>query len=196
MWGRGGLLEAESERWSAPELYDVWVPGCEAQSALSTWDFFFLKRTDLGSSAAAWQWWMASTCDLSVFTAQQSKNMIDHHVMGESREGLQEELSDCWNKMEPSVKVKQNHHSLVFPSCGMSRDFRITFDTIKSFVLTDLNSQNSLSHLSLLDVTYLYLCRLYSETLKTSNIQRFKETFTAVGFGNMSAWDLHCVRFS
>lgn len=111
MWGRGDLLEAESERWSAPELYDVWVPGCEARSALSTWDIFFLKRTDLGSSAAAWQWWMASTCDLSVFTAQQSKNMIDHHVMGESREGLQEELSDCWNKMEPSVKVKQNHHS-------------------------------------------------------------------------------------
>lgn len=69
------------------------------------------KRTDLGSSAAL-QWWMASSCDLSVFTTRPSKNMIDHHAMGESGEGLEEELSDCWSKMEPSVKVKQSHHSI------------------------------------------------------------------------------------
>lgn len=69
------------------------------------------KRTDLGSSAAR-QWWMASSCDLSVFTTRPSKNMIDHHAMGESGEGLEEELSDCWSKMEPSVKVKQSHHSI------------------------------------------------------------------------------------
>lgn len=162
MWGgRGGLLEAESERWSAPELYDVWVPGCEARAALSTWDFKTKGQIWAPQQRDSDGWRVAVTWACS--QRGEVKKMIDHHAMGESGEGLQEELSDRWSKMEPSVKVKQSHHSI--PPVPWFQDHLLTWAKVwYSLILKFPNSR------------LLHFCTSVFSTTKHSRRPIFKDS--------------------
>lgn len=176
--GRGGLLEAESERWSAPELYDVWVPGCEARAALSTWDFKTKGQIWAPQQRDSDGWRVAVTWACS--QRGEVKKMIDHHAMGESGEGLHEELSDCWSKMEPSVKVKQSHHSI--PPVPWFQDHLLTWAKVwYSLILKFPNSR------------LLHFCTSVFSTTKHSRRPIFKDSKK---HSQLSTWDLHRVLFS
>lgn len=127
------------------------------------------KRTDLGSSAAR-QWWMASSCDLSVFTTRRSKKNDRPSCDGRERGGSPGGAE--WS-LEQNGAIRQSQtESSLHPACPVISGS--PFDMSKSLVLANFKIPK------LPTATFLHLCLLYNETLKTSNIQRFKETFPAV----------------
>lgn len=116
MWERcltRSCLESESS--SVPEL---WVLDYEAWCALSTW----CGRGPLIPQQRDIDGWGVPAA--RVFTTRWSQSIIDHHVMGWGvSTGGAEWLLE---QMEPSVEQS-----------SLSCHFRITFEIIRSFVLTN-----------------------------------------------------------
>lgn len=137
------------------------------------------KRTDLGSSAAR-QWWMASSCDLSVFTTRRSKKnyrpSCDGRERGGSRGGAE------W-LLEQNGAIRQSQtESSLHPACPVISGS--PFDMSKSLVLANLKFPNS---------WLLHCCTSVFSTTKHSRRLIFKDSKK---HSQLSTWDLHCVLFS
>lgn len=137
------------------------------------------KRTDLGSSAAR-QWWMASSCDLSVFTTRRSKKNDRPSSDGRERGGSPRGAE--W-LLEQNGAIRQSQtESSLHPACPVISGS--PFDMSKSLVLANLKFPNS---------RLLHFCTPVFSTTKHSRRPIFKDSKK---HSQLSTWDLHRVLFS